>query len=494
MKQKVRIKFVFSWLLFFFILLMGCYPEAGYSKGSTNQSTMEKRTSLNLTIYNQNYGLVREERALSLSPDERQEILFMDVPAQIEPDTVFIETEDQGIKILEQKFEYDLITQENLLKQYVGKQLKILEENPKTGEKNMIEAELVSFNNNQPIYRIKGEIYLGFSGGVVVLPQIPEHLVARPTLRWLLKNASKKAQEKPVAVSYLSRGLNWTANYVLQLNQKGTSGNLFSWVAIENQSGATFPEARIRLMAGEVQRAEEVQYGVRRMKMAKGIDTEAAGQPSFQEESLAEYHLYTLDQPSTLKDQQTTQISFIEASQIPVQKEFVFLGESGIYQRSQQGFPEVPKPVRVYLKLENKKEQHLGLPLPQGAIKVYQTGQTSQGSSQAEFIGEDRIRHTPEGETIRIQIGSAFDVVGVQKQMEWQKIGTQVYESSWQVNLRNRKDEKVVVRVIEPVQGEWKILSSSLPYERMEAYKIGFTVPVPAKGEETLTYRIRVEF
>ncbi len=175
---------------------------------------------------------------------------------------------------------------------------------------------------------------------------------------------------------------------------------------------------------------------------------------------------------------------------IPIQKEFVFLGESGIYQRSQQGFPEVPRPVQVYLKLENKKEQHLGLPLPQGAIKVYQAGQ----SSQAEFIGEDRIRHTPVGETVQIQIGNAFDVVGVQKQMEWQKIGTQVYESSWQVNVRNRKDEKVVVRVIEPVQGEWKILSSSHPYERMEAYKIGFTVAVPAKGEETLTYRIRVEF
>ncbi|MEW5800734.1 MAG: DUF4139 domain-containing protein [bacterium] len=490
MKQQSKAGIIFSGFLFFFILLMGCYPEAGYSKGSAIQSTMENRTSLTLTIYNQNYGLVHEERTLSLSPAERQEILLMDVPAQIEPDTVFIETGKQEIKILEQKFEYDLITQESLLKQYVGKQLKIMEINPATGEKSVLEAELLSFNNNQPIYRIKGEIYLGYPHGVIILPQIPEQLAVRPTLRWLLHNASQKAQEKSVAVSYLSRGLNWTANYVLQLNQKGTSGDLSSWVAIENQSGTTFPEARIKLMAGEVKREEVVAYGVRRMKVAaEGLDTEA-GQAPFAEESLAEYHLYTLDRPSTLKDQQTTRISFIEASRIPIQKEFVFQGQ-GVYQRSYQESFEVPKPVQVYLKLENKKEQHLGLPLPQGAIRVYQAG---QNSAQAEFIGEDRLGHTPVEETMRVQIGKAFDVTGVQKQMEWQKISTQVYESSWQVTLRNQKDEKIVVRVIAPMQGEWKVLSSSHPYERLEAYKIGFAVTIPAKGEETVTYRVRIKF
>ncbi|MEW6382099.1 MAG: DUF4139 domain-containing protein [bacterium] len=489
MNHQTRTGFAFG--LLSFIILILAYPQSGYPKSPLTRSTGENRSSLALTIYNRNYGLIREERTIALSSEERQEILFMDVPAQIEPETVFIDTRNQEIKILEQKFEYDLITQENLLKQYVGKQLGILEVNPRTGDKNLLEAELVSFNNNQPIYRIKGEIYLGYPAGTAVLPQVPEHMVERPTLRWLVKNPHKRAQEKPFAVSYLSRGLNWTANYVLRLDQKAASGVLFSWVTIDNQSGITFPEARIKLVAGEVQRPEEVKYGVRRMKMAaESLDTEAAAQAPFREEAFAEYHMYTLDRPSTLKDQQTTQISFIEAAQIPIHKEYIFPGE-GIFQRSQRDLREPPpRPAQVYVKLENKKANHLGLPLPQGAIKVYQ----ADSGGYFEFTGEDRIKDTPVDETVRIRIGSAFDVVGVHRQMEWQKVAAQVYESSWQVDLRNRRDEKVVVQVIEPVQGEWRVLSSSHPHERLDAYKIGFSVPVPARGEAKLTYRVRVEF
>lgn len=487
MNPKIRTGFAFG-LLSFIILLFGD-PQSGYPKSPSTQSTRENRSSLALTIYNQNYGLIREERTVALSSEETQEILFMDVPAQIEPESVFIDTPNQEIRILEQKFEYDLITQESLLKHFVGKQLKILEQNPKTGEKTMMEAELVSFNNNQPIYRIKGEIYLGYPAGTIVLPQVPGQMVERPTLRWLVKNPLKRAQEKPFAVSYLSRGLNWTANYVLRLDQKASSGALFSWVTIDNQSGAAFPEAKIKLVAGEVQRPAEVRYGVRRMKMA-AESLDVAEEAPFREEAFAEYHIYTLERPSTLKDQQTTQISFIEAAQIPIHKEFIFPGE-GIFQRSQRNLPEPPpKPAQVYVKLENRKAHHLGLPLPQGAIKVYQ----ADSSGHFEFTGEDRLRDTPVDETVRIRIGSAFDVVGVHRQMEWQKVAAQVYESSWQVDLRNRRDEKVVVRVIEPVQGEWRVLSSSHPHERLEAYKIGFSVPVPAQGEAKLTYRVRVEF
>ena len=153
-------------------------------------------------------------------------------------------------------------------------------------------------------------------------------------------------------------------------------------------------------------------------------------------------------------------------------------------------FPDTPKPVRVYLKLDNKKEKNLGLPIPQGSIKVYQRNK----KGDLKFIGEDLLKHTPEGETIRLRIGNAFDVVGVQKQMDWEKISARVYESSWQVTLRNRKDEKIVVRVVEPVGGEWKIVSNSHQYKRLEARRIEFSVPLPAKGEEILKYRIRVEF
>jgi len=311
--------------------------------------------------------------------------------------------------------------------------------------------------------------------------------MVRPTLRWLLQNVGGKAQEKLVTVSYLTRGLNWKADYVLQLMSNENKGTLFSWVTIENQTGALFEDTKIDLVAGEVQRVAEAPRMVRRMKMAESFD--AASAPSFQEESFSEYHLYTLERKTTLKDQQTTQIPFIKASLIPVQKEFVFWG-AGSYRQRQMKFPDTPKPVQVYLTLNNKKEQNLGLPIPKGSIKVYQRNQ----KGDLKFIGEDLLKHTPEGETIRLRIGNAFDVVGVQKQMDWEKISARVYESSWQVTLRNQKDEKIVVRVIEPVGGEWKIVSNSHQYKRLEARKIEFLVPITAKGEEILNYRIRVEF
>ena len=501
MKLKSNITMILGIAIFLFLLFFN--PYTGHTKDSVTLSTLENRTSLVLTIYNQNFALVREKRKVTLLPKEEQELIFQDVPVQIEPDTVFVKTEEQELNILEQKFEYDLITFDKLMEEYVGRKVKILEKNEKTGEKKVFEAELVSYNNNQPIYRIEGEIYLGYPG-TVILPKIPEQLMVQPTLRWLLQQSSGKAQEKLITVSYLTRGLNWKADYVLQLlsnekNENNTDndedngdnednehkGNLLSWVTIENQTGALFEEAKINLVAGEVQRVTETPRIVRRMKMAESF--EAASAP-FQEETFSEYHLYVLERTSTLKDQQTTQIPFIKASLVPVEKEFVFWG-TGIYNRRQKEFSDTPKPVQVYLKLANKKEQNLGLPLPQGSIKVYQHDQRGN----LEFIGEDLIKHTPEGEPVRIRIGDAFDVVGVQKQMDWEKISARVYESSWQVTLRNRKDKKIVVRVLEPVGGEWKIVSSSRPYKRLEARKIEFSVPLPSKAEKILTYRIRVE-
>ncbi len=484
MKSKNNIILISG--IIFSLGLLFLNPCKGYTNDSVTRSTLKNRTSVGLTIYNQNFALVQEKRNLQLSPTEKQEVIFQDVPVQIEPDTVFVSTKDQELNILEQKFEYDLITPEKLLEKYVGQKIKILEKNEKTGEKNILEAELVSCNNNQPVYRIEGEIYLGYPG-TVILPEIPEELMARPTLRWLLQNVGGKAKKKLVTVSYLTRGLNWKADYVLQLMSNENKGTLLSWVTIENQTGALFEDAKIDLVAGEVQRVAEAPRIVRRMKMAENFA--AASVPSFQEESISEYHLYTLDRTITLKDQQTTQVPFIKASLIPIQKEFVFWG-TGSYRQRQMQFPDTPKPVRVYLKLDNKKEQNLGLPIPQGSIKVYQRNK----KGDLKFIGEDLLKHTPEGETIRLRIGNAFDVVGVQKQMDWEKISSRAYESSWQVTLRNRKDEKIVVRVVEPVGGEWKIVSSSHQYKRLEARRIEFSVPLPAKGEEILKYRIRVEF
>lgn len=473
--------------IFILLLILAEIPQVASAKEAVVRSTIKDRTSLSLTIYNQNFALVREERNLTLPSKGEQEVLFEDMPVQIEPDTVFLETKGRDSQILEQKFEYNVVTHERLLQNYVGHAVKILEINPKTGEKNLLEAELMSYQNNQPIYRIGGEIYLGYPGGTVIVPRIPEQLVSHPTLRWMLKNPDGgNASEMPVTVSYLTRGVNWRADYILQLPSNGDQGDLMSWITIENQSGSLFENAALKLVAGEVHRKEEFAPAVRRMKAEAFADAEA----TFQEGPFSEYHLYTLERKSTLKDQQATQIPFIKASHVPIQKEFVFPVEGSYYNRRQTEFFDIPKPAKVYLKMENRKEQNLGLPLPQGKIKVYQRGK----DGSLEFIGEDRIGHTPVDEAILVQIGNAFDVVGIQKQMDWEKISAQVYESGWQVTLRNRKEEKIPLRVVVPVGGEWKIMSSSHPHKRLDAGRVEFTVPLPAKGEEVLTYRLQVKY
>ncbi len=284
---------------------------------------------------------------------------------------------------------------------------------------------------------------------------------------------------------YLTNGLNWKADYILLLNEKDTEADLSGWVTIDNKSGATYRHARLKLVAGDIHRVRE--EGLLPRVAMDGVQ-EAKAAP-FKEESFFEYHIYSLERRTTVKDNQTKQISLLNADHIPVTKEFTYYGAQ-YYYRSRLGQVISNQKVGVYIQVTNSKENRLGLPLPKGTVRAYK--RDPDGGLQ--FIGEDRIDHTPKDEKIRLRLGEAFDLRAERKQISWEKIGPDTFESSYQITIRNHKPEAVVVRVIEPLPGDWKVLENSHPYQKLNASTIVFDLPVPRDQESILRYRVRVRF
>ncbi len=444
-------------------------------------STVADQTGIAITIYNQNLGLVKDRRTIRLGAGSG-ELRFMDVAAQIIPTSVSIASLAGGeLQVLEQNYEYDLLSPQKLTDKYVGKEVKLYQKNPQTEREEVVAATLLS-NNDGPVYRIGDEITFGHPGRLI-FPGVPDDLIARPTLVWLLDSAAGNA--RTIEASYLTGGISWRADYVVTLGEKDDTANLAAWVSIDNHSGTTYRNATLKLVAGDINRVQE-----QPLRMAKSARFEAmsAPAPQFQEESFFEYHLYTLQRPSTIKENQTKQISLVTADAVPAKKEFLLKGENSYYY-SQAG-DTVKQKVGVFVELENRKEHNLGMPLPKGIVRVYK--RDAGGSLQ--FVGEDTINHTPEKETVRIKLGDAFDVAAERKQTEWKKIARDTYEAAFEITLRNHKKEDIAVKVVEPVPGDWQMLSSSHPHTKGDAFSAVFQVPVPKDGEATLTYRVRMRY
>jgi hypothetical protein len=314
-----------------------------------------------------------------------------------------------------------------------------------------------------------------------VLPEIPENLIAKPTLTWLYDNKNKADHD--LEVSYLTNNISWKADYVVVLNVDDTSADVSGWVTLDNKSGATYKNASLKLIAGDVHRAEE-QFEDR-VYMMKQMERAAA--PQFEEKAFFEYHIYDLQRKTTIKDKQTKQVSLLEATGAKIQKELLVYGIRSYFTRLYRG--QTPKQtVNVYVKFENTKENSLGMPLPAGIMRLYK--QDDEGSLQ--FIGEDRIDHTPKNEEVSLKIGEAFDVVAERIQTDFKKITTRLHESEWEVTLRNHKEEDVKVGIVEPLYGNWTVISNSHPYEKVDAFTIRFNIDVPKDKEVKVKYRIRV--
>jgi hypothetical protein len=373
---------------------------------------------------------------------------------------------------------------QKLLDKYVGKEVRLYTRNPYTEREEIVTATLLS-NNDQPIFKIGDEVTFGHPGRII-FPGVPENLNAKPTLVWLLENNLSSTQK--IEASYLTNGINWQCDYVVTLNDKDDKADLSGWVTIDNKSGATYKNAKLKLVAGDVNRVKNEQEYTDKMMRAAKLEAKIAA-PQFKEDSFFEYHIYTLQREATIKDNQTKQISLVTADDIPVKKEFIFQGAS-YYYYSQYGEISSNQKIGVFTEIENKKENNLGMPLPKGTIRVYK--QDREGSLQ--FVGEDAIDHTPEKEKIRIKLGDAFDVKGGRKMMDWKKLMFSRYEAAYEISLRNHKKEDVVVKVVEPIPGDWTIIESSHEYKKTHAFAAEFSIPVPKDSEVKLTYRVRMRY
>lgn len=474
---------------FSFLLLAAVFDPCVQAEDKTSAgpltvtSGLNDQTGMAVTIYNVNLGLVKDHRTIGLSKG-RGNLRFMDVAAQIIPASVHITSllDSSNLQVLEQNYEYDLLNPQKLLDKYVGREVKLFSKNPYTEREEIVSATLLS-NSGGPIFRINNEITFGHPGRVL-FPEVPDNLISKPTLVWLIDNSV--AAPQPVEVSYLTNGITWRADYVVTLNARDDLADLSGWVTIDNRSGATYTNARLKLVAGDVNRVREE----RPVKARMAYKAEAVpAAPQFREEEFFEYHIYTLQRSSTIRDNQTKQISLVTANRIPVTKELLYRGQNYYYyNRYSDAIPN--QKVGVYIEILNRKENNLGIPLPKGTVRVYK--HDSEGSLQ--FVGEDLIDHTAKDEKLRIKLGNAFDVVGSTRQTDWKKLATDTYEAAFEISLRNHKKEDIVVKVIEPVPGDWTMLSSSHPYKKAEAFAAEFSIPVPKDGETKLDYRVKMRY
>ena len=466
----------------FFLWVLFPLWIAGIAEAET--STLKDQQSVALTIYNSNAGVVKEIRLVNL-PQGIQTLRFTDVPGRIDPATTHLKSlvEAAGLRVLEQNFEYDLVNQKKLLEKFVGQRVDLVWLNPDTKKEETVEAILLSTQGGN-IFQIGDRISLGHPGRIV-LSKIPEGLSLHPALFWLLEN--KLAGPQRLEVTYLTSGINWKADYLAILNSADTRLDLTGSVTIENRSGASYRNAILRLVAGDIQRVREEKIPERAAPRMAVAAMEAA--PQFQEESFFEYHLYTLDRGTTLRDNQTKQLLMFNAPQVPVSKLYLLQGQPHYYWSRYDLRGQKPR-VGVFLEMVNRQENRLGMPLPKGTVRVYKADQ--EGTLQ--FAGEDRIDHTPRNEKFKLKIGDVFDVAAERIQTDFKQLETRLNEATFEVTLRNQKSEDIQVLVEEPIPGSWEMISNTHSYEKIQANLIRFIVPVARGQEVKVRYKVRVRY
>jgi hypothetical protein len=463
--------------------------EKDSSRAAGDQSTsLSDQTDLNVTVYNSNIALVRDVRNLML-PSGVFRLKFMDIAATVNPATVHFRslTDPEKLGVIEQNYEYDLLEPAKLLHKYVGKEVTLVRsyQDNNTTKREEIKATLLS-DNNGPVWKIGNDIVTGMFAESYRFPEVPANLYDRPTLLMSLENSGPKKQQ--IEASYLASNLSWNADYVLTVARDDKAADLDGWVTVVNNSGTAFHNARLQLVAGELNRVAE--GGVRsRMDMNAAVPMAKAAQ-QFQQEAFSEYHLYSLGRKTSVEDKETKQISLPQGSGVPVQKVFVVNGQNYYYRNQQAPGAPLKDPVMVYYKFKNEEKAGLGIPLPAGNVRVYQ--KDSKGGIL--FAGEDRIDHTPKDEYVSIHIGNAFDVVAEHKQTDYKRIDNHVWEIEMEVTIRNHKDGPVTVQVNEPIGGDWEMLSSTFKYTKTAAFAAQFDVPVAKDGTAVLKYRIRAKW
>jgi hypothetical protein len=395
-------------------------------------------------------------------------------------------TEPNRVSVLEQNYEYDLLEPDKLLRKYVGRDVTLVRTRQADGStiQEEVTARLLSYNN-APVWRIGNEIVTGMHADHIRFPELPQTLFSRPTLIWTVENEG--ASRHRVEASYLAGKLAWNADYVLTVARDDKAADLNGWVTLSNNSGTAFRNAKLQLVAGDLNR---VRQAMNKMVAMDAVAERAAAAAPMAQESFSDYHLYTLGRKTTINNSQTKQVSMLEGSGVAIQKRYIVEGQHMYYRNPGHPGSPLKDVVQVFYQFKNEEKGGLGMPMPAGTVRVYQ--EDSKGAVQ--FVGEDRINHTPKDETLNIKIGNAFDVVCERKQTDFEKISSGVYEVGYEITLRNHKAVPVTVEVNEPVGGTWRMIQNSHEYTKTAAWAAQFNVPVGASGEATLKYRVRVTY
>jgi len=457
--------------------------------GQERRSTLEDQQYIAVTIYNEDLALVKDARNASIDSGANH-LALRDVSARMRPETAQLRSLSHpgSFDLLEQNFDFDLLTPAKLLEKYVGRTVRVVKTHPTTGAETVETAQVLAASGGV-VLKMGDRIETGVPGRIV-FDGVPPNLRDRPTLVTELQ--SKRAGPQTLELSYLTGGLSWQADYVAELNTDDSALDLNGWVTLTNRSGTAYPNAKLQLVAGDVNRVKEE---LRMAKADRMVLSGAVAPPSpMAQESLFEYHLYTLNRPTTLADNQTKQVALLNATGVPVNKELLLNG-SDYYYRASVGDIGQKLKAGIYVEFANRENAHLGQPLPKGVVRVYKRDR----AGNAQFVGEDRIDHTPKNEKVRLHLGDAFDVTADKKQTDFRRReptnkASYVFESAYQIVLRNAKTEAVSITVREPVPGDWTMLEESQTHTKVAAGTAQWQVNVPAGGTATLKYRVLVRY
>jgi hypothetical protein len=422
---------------FILLVLSSFIPMISLAAESTPElrSTLKDQQSVAVTIYNNDLALIKDTRHVNLKTGLNA-IALRDVSAQIRPETALLRSINApgSLTLLEQNFDYDLLSPSKMLEKFVGKSVSIIKTNPATGTETVEKATVLSANNGV-VLRVGDRIETGLPGRIVY-DDVPENLRDRPTLITQVDN--KGSQNQVLELSYLTGGLGWKADYVAELNAEENRLDLSGWVTLSNTSGASYQNAKLQLVAGDINQVHPNRRPMAKMMRGDVMMAEAAAPMS--EEGLLEYHLYRLERPTTIAENQTKQVALLSANNIPARKSLLLRG-ADYYYSGQYGEIGSKLKVDVFIEFDNKEAAKLGMPLPKGIMRVYK----KDSQANAQFVGEDAIDHTPKNETVSLKLGSAFDVTADKKQTDFQKASNNEYRTAFEITLKNAKKEAVMV-------------------------------------------------
>ena len=437
---------------------------------------MNAQTNLNVTIYNDNRALIKDERQVSLTQG-LNELAFAGVSANIIPQSAILS--GTGLTTLEQNFNFDLLSQESLLQKSVGQTVHTEYIDPATGHISQGVATLMAYNNGQPVLKIGGKIETKYPGRIV-FDNVPQNLRAIPTL--VISAQSENETKEPVQLDYLTSGMSWNADYVARLDADEKVMNLNGFVTLTNHSGTDYNNARLQLVAGEINTVHEERVYTNRapkmrvMAMADGAVMEA--------ENLSDFYIYTVPHKTTLLSNQTKQVALLSGTGVGVDKTYELDNMFPVYTDE----VEKVKP-QIYLTFKNSTENKLGMPLPKGVIRLYK--QDAKGQTQ--FVGEDRIYHTADNETVRLKMGEAFNLTADMNRTNYHKISDKITTASFEITLKNGGDASATVDIKQSFPSGYKLIEQSVESEKLTSNQVKWKVQVPAKGETKLSYKVRWE-